>query len=163
MRTKRGISLQVAVLEGRALLSQLAPPVPGVAAEIAGPLNLALNGTLDGTIRNGLTPHTIIVTGTGTLGSLGHVKFSATFTESVGLDTISLTHGKVLLKKGKEALTLAISPATAIVPRNQFQAHFTIISGGMGAGSFKITTFSGSHFVASLHSKGLLPENQTDH
>src|SRR5271157_2662608 len=42
-------------------------------------------------IRAGPTPHTMIVTGNGTFGSLGHVKFSATFAESLGIDTISLT------------------------------------------------------------------------
>jgi hypothetical protein len=112
------------------------------------------NGTLRGTIHSGTAPRTIFVTGTASFGSAGKVKFVATFDEPFGIDTISLTNGRVTLKN-KARTTLAISSATAIVPRIQFPpVHFTIIHGGTGSGSFHITTFSGSQFVATIHSGG---------
>jgi hypothetical protein len=154
MRAKRGLSLEVSPLEGRALPSQfgITYAVPGfVHARSQSP---ALNGTLRGTIHAGIAPPTIFVTGQASFGSAGKVKFVATFDEHFGIDTISLTNGRVTLLN-KARMTLAINPTTAIVPLLQFPAvHFTIIHGGTGSGTFHITTFSGTQFVAKVHSGG---------
>jgi hypothetical protein len=111
-----------------------------------------LNGTLRGTIHPGTAPHTIVVTGQASFGSTGKVRFVAKFDEPFGIDTINLTNGTVTLFN-KAKTTLSISPATAIVPILQFPpVHYTVIHGGTGSGSFHITTFSGSQFVAQIHS-----------
>ena len=113
---------------------------------------LALDGTLHGHIVD--QAHTIVVTGHGQFPSIGKVAFVATFDEMVGLDTISLTDGVVKLRNRNVDLTLSISPTTAVVPRNRFHARFTTTSGSSGSGSFDITRFSGTSFVAKLHSGG---------
>ena len=132
------------------MLSHLATAAtvrPAVVAQID---SVALDGSLRGRIvdRSG----GILVIGHGHFGSIGEVNFKATFNETVGLDTISLTGGRVTLENHAVDLTLSVSPATAVVPRNQFHARFAVVAGGSGSGSFAIPTFTGSRFVAKLHS-----------
>jgi hypothetical protein len=152
MRAIRKASPEVTYLEGRALLSALGAATTARPAAIVELKTLALDGTLRGHIVD--HGHNIAVTGHGHFQSTGRVNFVATFDETVGLDTISLTDGVVKLRNRKVDLTLSISPTTAVVPRNQFHAHFTTTSGSSGSGSFDITKFSGTSFVAKLHSGG---------
>jgi hypothetical protein len=92
------------------------------------------------------------VTGHGQFKFIGRVHFVATFSETVGLDTISLTDGTVRLKNHAVDLTLSVSGTTAVVPRDQFHTRYTVEHGGFGSGSFAITTFTGTRFVAQVHS-----------
>ena len=152
MRAMRKSVPEVTYLEGRALLSALGTATTERSAAIVDRKPLALDGTLRGQIVD--HAHRIVVTGGGHFQSIGKVTFVATFNESIGLDTISLTDGVVKLRNRKVDLALSISPTTAVVPRNQFHAHFSTTSGPSGSGSFAITTFSGTRFVAKLHSGG---------
>jgi hypothetical protein len=152
MRAIRKATLEVASLAGRALLSVIGPAVTERLVPNVEVKTLWLDGSLRGRIidRSG----SIVVTGHGQFRTIGKVAFVATFNETVGLDTISLTDGVVTLTKHAEKLTLSVSPTTAVVPRNQFSTHFTATSGVFGSGRFKITTFVGARFVAKLHSSG---------
>jgi hypothetical protein len=152
MKAGRRATPEVTPLEGRALLSAIGSAAREGPVVIAEVITFPLDGSLRGRIINGSGSNVVI--GHGQLRSIGKVSFVATFNESIGLDTISLTDGVIRLKNHRVNLTLSVSPTTAVVPRNQFRAHFAVTSGSTGSGTFEITTFSDTRFIAKLHSGG---------